>query len=217
LALHILRDLLAGDWIVNHVHELAVFLHHHAEDDEFWKTWMETHSPALRSLEAIAFFHANAWFSCRLPGDVEAEIAALAPDLKQWLRRFSGSSLESMFIANKDRVWLHMALLRSPGERWRILRRVLFPARVPALHTAAASVKNRRSRKTDGLHPLARYFCYFAERTTAHLYLLPVTLCHGLGWWFSRRQPGRPFWIFLAASFFLTWACLSTFCSSICF
>src|ERR1700684_3378694 len=38
IALHILRNILLGDWIVHHVRELAVFLHSHADDDGFWHT-----------------------------------------------------------------------------------------------------------------------------------------------------------------------------------
>ena len=39
LALHILRNILAGDWVIHHVYELAKFLHNHAEDQEFWQCW----------------------------------------------------------------------------------------------------------------------------------------------------------------------------------
>ncbi len=63
LSLHILRDLLLGDWIVHHVYELAYFLHKSAHDDDFWASWRQSYGERTRSLQAIAFVLAKTWFS----------------------------------------------------------------------------------------------------------------------------------------------------------
>jgi len=44
LALHVLRNILAGDWVIHHVYELASFLHSHSDDLEFWHCWKQTYS-----------------------------------------------------------------------------------------------------------------------------------------------------------------------------
>src|SRR5215469_13468990 len=67
LALHIVRGVLTGDWVIHHVLELATFLHNHTRDVEFWSQWHETHSMNLRRIEAVAFSLARSWFSCAVP------------------------------------------------------------------------------------------------------------------------------------------------------
>src|SRR5215469_818000 len=125
LALHLLRNLFLRDWIVHHVYELAVFLHSRADDGSFWRNWSETHSSSLRSKEAIAFYHARAWFACRIHPEVEHVIAALPARQSEWLQRFSNSALENMFRENKDALWLQISLLSSNQDRRRVLRRTL--------------------------------------------------------------------------------------------
>ena len=112
LALHILRNILLRDWVIHHVRELAFFLHTHANDDAFWAAWSETQDASLRSLEAIAFYYARAWFNCDLHQQVQKEVANISPSQQQWLRRFVGSAFEVMFHQNKDSVWLHLSLLK---------------------------------------------------------------------------------------------------------
>lgn len=214
LTLHILRNMLAGDWVIHHVHELATFLHAHAKDDVFWKLWKQTHSDSLRVIEAIAFFHARAWFSCAVHEEVETEIAGLPLGIKKWLQLFVGSALEGMFQQNKDFVWLHAALLPVPRERRKLLTRALLPRRVPRSDETVVRFRNRQARQFRSVDPYRQYVSYLTSRLAAHGRMIPTTLFRGLGWWFSQRQLGQQFWTFLAASFFLTWASRSTsFCS----
>src|ERR1700722_8813952 len=63
-ALHILRDLQRGDWVIHHVYELASFLDAHAEDETFWQSWVARHDDSLRGLQVISFWLARAWFDC---------------------------------------------------------------------------------------------------------------------------------------------------------
>ena len=115
--LHILRNLFLGDWIVHHVRELAFFLHSRADDESFWQTWSQTHSPSLRSVEAIVFYYARAWFDCHLHPLAEHEIDILPSARRSWLRCFAGSALELMFEQNKDFLWLQLSLLSSGREK----------------------------------------------------------------------------------------------------
>ncbi len=193
LSLHILRGLLSGDWIVHHVQELATFLHRHAGDDAFWATWKETHSSTLRALEAIAFFHACSWFCCDIHDEVLEAFQQHGPELEEWLRRFTGSSLEGMFQQNKDWIWLHAALLRSPAEKRRLLRRMILPLRIPLIDSPAVQLKNREAKKSGGSHRYGRYVSYLASRVATHARLIPTTLYRGLGWWISLHQPRRHF------------------------
>lgn len=191
LCLHILRNLLLRDWIIHHVRELAFFLHSHADDDAFWSCWNELHSPYLRSLQAIAFYHARAWFQCRLHPQAEQEIAALSTSRLAWLERFSNSSLENMFAQNKDEVWLHLSLLSSRNEQWRILKRTLVPPRLAAPSSATVRIRNKRLVHQNG-GPLQQYLSYLIHRSASHTSASLSTLLHGLSWWLSRRRLPAP-------------------------
>jgi Uncharacterised nucleotidyltransferase len=216
-SLHILRTLLTGDWVIHHVHELASFLHKKAEDDEFWSAWKQTHRGPLRVLQAIAYSHAASWFCCDIHAEVLQACQELDPKIQEWLRRFTGSSLEGMFHQNKAWVWLHSALLNSPEKRRRLLKRALVPSRMPGKGEPTVVFENRQPRRIGRSNPHMRYIAYVVSRLMAHLRLIPVTLFQGLSLWLSQRQLKKQFWIFLAASFLTGAACQSTFSCSIYF
>ncbi|MGP8175627.1 MAG: nucleotidyltransferase family protein [Terracidiphilus sp.] len=182
LALHILRNLFLGDWIVHHVRELAVFLHSRADNETFWQTWNETHSPSLRSFEAIAFYYARAWFDCRLHPLAAHEIDRLPATRRSWLQCFAGSALEVMFEKNKDSLWLQLSFLSSRREKWKILRRTLIPARIASIDSPFVQVRNNRLLQS-GDSPLWRqYISYLISRSAAHYRANIVTLTRGLRW-----------------------------------
>ena len=185
LALHILRNILLRDWVVHHVRELAFFLHARANDDAFWAAWSETHDSSLRSLEAVAFYYARAWFNCNLHQQVQKEIANLSPAQQQWLRRFAGSAFELMFHQNKDSVWLHLSLLKSSGAKRTLFKRFFVPSTVSSLTTPGMGVQNRRSRLSDKLHPYVQYFAYLAFRCMSYSYANLTAVLRGLIWRFS--------------------------------
>src|SRR5271170_637588 len=217
LALHILRGLLNGDWVIHHVHELATFLQGNAKNDEFWRAWKQTHSDSLRALQAIAFSHARSWFCCHVHEEVLEVCQQLDPKIQEWLHRFTGSSLERMFRRNKSGVWLHTALISSPEKKRRLLKRALVPSRIPGMGTPAIPLENRRLRPIGRSNPYVAYMAYLISRLTVYARLIPTTLYQGICLWLSQRQLKRQFWTFLVASFFLTGACQSTSFCSICF
>src|SRR5277367_639453 len=76
-ALHALRDVFSGDWVVHRIYEMARFLHTNVENRSFWKQWRDLHNDSLRSCEAICFCLAKDWFACDLPEEVAAEVRNL--------------------------------------------------------------------------------------------------------------------------------------------
>ena len=186
LALHILRNILLRDWVVHHVRELAFFLHTHANDDAFWAAWRETHDASLRSLEAIAFYYARAWFNCNFHQQVEKEVANISPTQQQWLRRFVGSAFEVMFHQNKDSVWLHLSLLKSSKAKRTLFKRFFVPSTISSVTTPGMGVQNRQSRLSRKLHPYVQYCGYLAFRCTSYSYVNLTAVLRGLIWRFSR-------------------------------
>ena len=92
VSLHLLRNLLRGEWMLHYVYEVARFLHTSAGNDSFWQNWQDLHGASLRSLEGIAFRLATTWFKCDVSEQVATEIGKLAPSIQQWFRavfRFS--------------------------------------------------------------------------------------------------------------------------------
>ena len=188
-ALHILRDLLRGDWVLHHVYELAWFLHTHAEDEAMWQSWQVTHDDSLRSLQAISFYLARDWFHCRCAAPVDCEILAIAKPVREWLERFSGSTLSGMFRPNKDGVWLHLALAGSPLDKCRVLANTLAPFRLPAIGAPGQdATKTRQRRRWWPSQRYAKYFAHILFRAGFHLYTLPQTLWQGLCWWLGQRR-----------------------------
>ena len=188
LALHILRDLFLRDWVVHRVRELAVFLHSHANNEVFWQSWSETHSASLRSLEAIAFHLAREWFGCQLHPQVEREIASLHTIHRSWLQRFSGSALEVMFQDNKDSLWLHLSLLSSSREKWKVLRRTLIPHHVMPVSSLSVRTVNKRLVPSSGEHLWEEYIAYLLSRSAAHGRANLSAIKRGLRWYMSRRH-----------------------------
>ncbi|HWB86668.1 MAG TPA: nucleotidyltransferase family protein [Bryobacteraceae bacterium] len=191
VALHMLRHLLRGDVQISQVYEIAWFLHHRAADDAFWDNWRVLHPAGLRRLEAIAFRLAEQWFGCVLARAALEEVDVLPPVLHYWFARHAAAPVESFFHPNKSELLLHMALLDSGRSRRAVLRRRLFPARLPAPGDAAFD--SGKSLSTGlRLHRAWRRAVFAAERASRHLRtLLPalwqLSVEHWLGG--SRRAP----------------------------
>lgn len=216
LALHIVRGILAGDWVIHHVYELATFLHSHVRDAEFWSQWHETHSLNLRRREVIAFCLARSWFSCALPELIRTEADHLSEAQKRWLDRFGGAPLEVMFRRNKDGRLLQLVMADRPGGRQSVLRKTLFPTRIQRLDGPGVSVENRRERVSRSHNRYIDYLAYLGRKIVINCRANMSFLFHGLRMWLSTRVLSSQFWLFLAASFFLTWACPPTTFSSTC-
>ncbi len=205
-ALHALRDLLSGDWVLHRIYEMARFLHTSAKDKAFWTEWKETHSDSLRSREAISFRLARDWFACDLSEEVEAEVRNLSPGVQQWFHAFSRGPLEGMFHTNKDGVWLHVALLESSRDKRAVLRNALMPMRIPTVGAPGQDTTRQGLRKRfwpSPSHRYTHYFFYVTSRLAYHARTLAPTLLRGARWWLATKKLGRQFWTFFATSFFL--------------
>jgi Uncharacterised nucleotidyltransferase len=191
LALHILRNIFLRDWVIRLVCELATFLHSHAHDDAFWQSWGETHSPSMRALQAIAFYHAHIWFCCRLHPQVVQTIAGLPPAQRSWLRRFSSSGLEIMFRENKDSLWLQLSFLSSRAKKWKAVRRTLIPTRVGSVNSLVVRMRNKRLIRFDADHPWQQYVSYLLSRSISHSRADLTALARGFRWYVSRLTSSR--------------------------
>ncbi len=185
LTLHILRNLFLGDWIVHHVRELSLFLHAHADDDNFWNLWHQTNSASMGPFAAVAFSLARAWFGCRLHPLVALEIERLPAARKSWLECFSGSVLRIMFERNQDAMWLQLTYLSSPGSRWRVIRRHLLPARIAPIDSISVQLRNKRLLAPSGRPRWQQYVAFLVSRGAGYMRANSITLWRGLCWRFS--------------------------------
>jgi hypothetical protein len=182
LTLHILRNLFLGDWVVHHVRELALFLDSRADDESFWQSWSENHSPSLRSFEAIVFYYARVWFDCRLHPLAAHEIDQLPAACRSWLLCFAGSALETMFEQNKDFLWLQLSLLSSRKEKLKVLRRTLIPDRISSVDSPTFRIRNKRQLPASKGPLWWQYISYLISRSAAHCRVNTATLTRGLRW-----------------------------------
>jgi hypothetical protein len=215
LALHILRGVLTGDWVIHHVLELATFLHNRTRDVEFWSQWHQLHSMNLRRMEAVAFTLAHNWFSCSLPEVVRVEVERLPLGQRRWLRRFGGAPLEVMFRHNKDGRLLQLLLTRTRSSRQSVLRKVMIPARVPGLDSPTVRIRYRRVIPRVNSNGAFLYAKFLARTALVNASANIAFLLHGASLWFSTRALTAQFWTFLGVCFFLTSESPSTSSSSI--
>ena len=130
-ALHLLLHLLHGEFPAQRAWEIGNFLHRTRNDGRFWKLWRESHSPELRTLEALVFQLVHTWFGCHLDRFVRVEAQSLPAGAFRWLNEFSLSPLKQAFRPNKDELWLHLALIPSFYRKLQVLIRRLFPLALP--------------------------------------------------------------------------------------
>ena len=174
-ALHMLRHMLRGDARAANLYELGYFLDRSAGDADFWSRWREMHGPELRQLEAICFRLAAEWFGCGLSPIARAEVDRLPAPIARWFERCAVSPAEAFFRPNKDELWLHLCLLDSFRGKAAVLRRRLFPVRLPG---PLDSVYIPEERLTWRLRLKKRweYARYVAGRSVFHARALWPTL-----------------------------------------
>ncbi|QNI37653.1 nucleotidyltransferase family protein [Edaphobacter albus] len=186
LSMHILRNLLGGDCILHHLFELASFLAARAHDAVLWKTWHILHEESLRQKEVLAFELARLWFGCDLPATVEDMIAELPEAQLLWLRYFTFSPLEGMFLANKDALWLHWCLLEGSKQKAILLRRHLFPNQTANLNVPWAVLNERKAHEGDEFadrrSKVVRLIEYYCRRLLPYCALRARTLYRGAVW-----------------------------------
>ena len=174
-ALHLLRHLLRGDVRVANIYELAWFLDRSAANDDFWNGWRDLHDAELRRLQAICFRLALAWFDCRLSPIARAEVDLLARPIRRWFEQCSASAAEAFFRPNKDELWLHLCLLDSPRKKLSVLRRRLFPTRLPG-PLDSVFIPEKKMTPQLRLQKRWQYARYVAGRGVFHARALLPTL-----------------------------------------
>ena len=189
-ALHVLRDIFAGDWITHHVYELARFLHRRADDAAFWAQWAALHTPEMRSLEAVTFLLAQAWFSPWLAPAVRAEIEALPSLQRRWVEQLGGTPLEAMFRRSREGRVLHFLLADSWTAKARIVRRALLPLVFAIPRGASLQVRNRRLEANSGGR-VAATIAFLLYRLRINVQAATGVLARGIRF-FLIREMRRP-------------------------
>lgn len=188
-ALHILRDLFAGDWIVRHVFELASFLHRRANDRNFWTTWRKRHTSALRQTQAVAFHLAHLWFSAQISEEVQQEIAALPVALRRWLETVGGCPLEASFRKTREGRMLQFLMTDLWSTRLHALRHALLPSVFTMPAGPSLRVHNRRfNRKGRDRYYFDR-FAFLAHSLAGHLRADAQFLVHAIRYCLSTGAP----------------------------
>jgi MFS family permease len=201
-ALHALRHLFHGTMSINNIYEIAWFLQTRAQDSHFWTGWHESHDTSLRRATAVAFRLATLWFHCRVPDAVEEELAQLPQSIERWMTQYGTSPLTIPYVPNKDALWLQLSLTDSPA-RTAVFFRALFPTRLPTLAAVQTQSTSEAREKQNKSAPVT-YLSHVARRASHHARILPQTLWHAVKWWWSSKDLGDEFLVFLGASFFYT-------------
>jgi hypothetical protein len=165
--LHFMMHLFHGDPRLQRGWEIAHFLHNKSNDEAFWLQWEKKASPGLLTLEATAFELARLWFGCNLPLVAVRLINDLPADIAWWLKRCGLSPIESLFVPNKDELWLNLCFVKSPKQKLQLLFRRLLPK--PGSSGAEGPGKVNRG-------------TLLLSRLRHHLSTLPITCLRGMAW-----------------------------------
>lgn len=209
-ALILLRDVLYGPISIHLAYELARLLNAKAHDQEFWRTWEQSHSDSLRKLEVVSFRVASHYFDCRQSDIVKDEIERQSASIGVWLEQCGDHSLEAWFRPNKSGLWLHMSLLESFLDKRTVLAKRLLPIKIPSIKapqiqatphakkgkfSSGSTTKNSKS-----LRERIHYGSYLVGRVSYHIGSIPATLWRGFRLQWSAIGFGRDFMVFLLAS-----------------
>jgi MFS family permease len=119
--------------------------------------------------------------------------------VRRWFDYYAYSPIEKLFRPNKHELWLHLSLLNSYAAKGSVLRRRLFPARLPGPVDAVYVGENELTLRRRLLRNF-RYASHVAERALHHARVLPSVALHGV-WWHSRgRGLTQKFWAFIGAA-----------------
>lgn len=179
-ALHILREVFAGERVVHLALELATFLNARSNDAGFWNEWKSLHSPQLRQAEAMAMALAADWFSATMPPAVREEVEALPAAHRAWMRSFGGSPLQPMFRRTRDGRLLQMLFAQTSESRWKILRRALAPGIVAGPGRVTGWAENPVAPRKQRWAGRLSYPAYLANRARRNGMAILCFLAHGL-------------------------------------
>jgi len=111
---------------------------------------------------------------------------ALPRQVQDWFGRPTDWPPASPFRAAKDELELHLSLLDSRQDGWPIIRRRLFPARLPgavdAVYIPEDQLTWRRRLRKHG-----RYAMHLGSRLRRHLAALPAAAASCVRWWRRTR------------------------------
>ena len=176
--LHVLKHVLRGSAKPFHLYEVGSFLQSRAADGDFWSAWRRLHSAEFRRLQAVVFRLAEKWFGCEIGCAAREEAATLPRATKDW---FARPDLNP-FGASKDELGLHLSLVRSNADGWAVIRRRLFPARLPG-PVDAVHIPNENLTIGRRLQKQARYLKYLTSRAWRHAVALPQSARTCFRWW----------------------------------
>jgi hypothetical protein len=127
----------------------------------------------------VTFLLGESWFGCRLAAAVREEAERLPAATRMWFEEFGTSPAVQRFRANKDELWLHLSLLESRRDAWRVVRRRLIPSNLPPPARATSTASSH-----------AVYAAWFAGRLRHHAVSLVTTLTSGVRWWWRTNGFG---------------------------
>lgn len=194
-ALHVMMHLLHGDVRLQRVWELAYVLETHSRDEQFWLHWQSLFSAELREIQVTAFLLSERWFACSVPDLIVEEAKRISPDVSLWIKQYSLSPIEALFVPNKDELWLNLCFLNSFRDKARVFSRRLLP--LSAAQNNANPESRHAARKLRNEFLRARFLL---RRAALHARTLPSACFQGLKWWWLRQRLGRDFLVFLLAS-----------------
>jgi predicted MFS family arabinose efflux permease len=183
--LHFMMHLFHGDPRLQRAWEIAHFLHNRSRDEEFWRRWEKTCSPRMLHLQVAAFELSRLWFGGNFPPCVASLVDNLPSAVSLWLRRYGFSPIESLFVPNKDELWLNLSFVDSYRNKGRVFFRRLLPTpHVPPAQPGEAAARSR----------------FVWGRMQHHLRTFHTTCLRGFEWHWTRLLPTAGFLRFLLVS-----------------
>ncbi len=146
--LHAMRHIFRGSLRASHLYEIAGFVETHAENESFWRTWLDGMArPAqtpLREMCVTGLTLSARVFHCRWPSALDSARVSLPASALRWIERYGPVVLDRE-RRDKVQVFLQLAFVHGWRDRLVVLQRRLAPLRIPRPFSPAELPPRKRA------------------------------------------------------------------------
>ncbi|MEW5975335.1 MAG: nucleotidyltransferase family protein [Acidobacteriota bacterium] len=168
--LHALRHLLRNDLRLSHLYEIARFLNHFVNQNQFWEQFASNLETCPKSREGVAavfalskeLFHGGS--NRRLLQWIERELTDAAAC---WIHCYGRGEALDCYRKSKSGLLLHLSMVGDLPSRLYLIRRRLFPLQLPSPAEGRAPQADRH-RLRSMISRRAKYFALVSERCVFH-------------------------------------------------
>ena len=180
--LHSFRHLLRNDLRLSHLYEIAYFLQHRSEKENFWPGFLNSLLCCSQSCRATATLFELA---CRVFGSEPTPIVRqfirqyLSPGADLWIERYGIPESIYCYRRSKNALFLHLDFVNGLSNKTIVMKRKLIPRHLPSYSLGVQNTGKRQSRivrlshRFNGAGQLMSRICFHLKTLVEFAIQLP--------------------------------------------